>query len=212
VLTRTSHLVSALSHRPDPAMQIFATSLVQANTDIFEPGRSCVRRVCGTNASVTSFTVSLSPCSRPLLFRATSTAPLRSFRGSRVAHPHANVLSADAFARGVIRSGTDYSVYDQAGLDGIDLAFYKGRSRYHTKYDTIPHLDWEHRSLWAMMDAARGSGLALLNEDATHEQTGSAVYFDREIHFLPFSRFLLNTLYSVRQLLRPLLIEQFHRV
>jgi hypothetical protein len=182
VLTRTAPLIiSPLLQCPDTAGQISPTSLVQADTDIFEPGGSCVWRVCGTNASVTSFSVSLTACSRPLLFRATSTAPLRSFRGSRVSHPHANVLSPDAFSS---KSGTDYSVYDQAGLDGIDLAFYKGRSKYHTKYDTIPHLDWEQRSLWAMMDAGRGSGLALLNEDVMHEQTGPAVYFDREIPFL----------------------------
>jgi hypothetical protein len=182
VLTRTAPLIiSPLLQRPDTAGQISPTSLVQADTDIFEPGGSCVWRVCGTDASVTSFSVSLTACSRPLLFRATSTAPLRSFRGSRVSHPHANVLSPDAFSS---KSGTDYSVYDQAGLDGIDLAFYKGRSKYHTKYDTIPHLDWEQRSLWAMMDAGRGSGLALLNEDVMHEQTGPAVYFDREIPFL----------------------------
>ncbi|KAG2050932.1 hypothetical protein BDR06DRAFT_1010872 [Suillus hirtellus] len=50
---------------------------------------------------------------RPLLFRTTSRAPLASWSTSR---PHANVITGDAFSRGVIRSGTDYSVYEQAGL------------------------------------------------------------------------------------------------
>ncbi|KAG1867004.1 hypothetical protein C8R48DRAFT_772194 [Suillus tomentosus] len=50
---------------------------------------------------------------RPLLFRTTSRAPLASWSTSR---SHANVITGDAFSRGVIRSGTDYSVYEQAGL------------------------------------------------------------------------------------------------
>lgn len=56
---------------------------------------------------------------RPMLFRSTSLQPLQAYytapRTARVRHPHGNVLSSDAFARGVIRSGTDYSVY--AGID-----------------------------------------------------------------------------------------------
>jgi hypothetical protein len=44
------------------------------------------------------------------------------------------------------------------------------------------------KSLWAMMEAVRGAGSALLNDDSTHTETGSkesepAVYFDRERHF-----------------------------
>ncbi|KXN87577.1 hypothetical protein AN958_08458 [Leucoagaricus sp. SymC.cos] len=50
---------------------------------------------------------------RPTLFRATSSAVLYAFKTRNVPHPHANVLSADAFKRGVIRSGTDYSVYTE---------------------------------------------------------------------------------------------------
>lgn len=63
-------------------------------------------------------------------------------------------------------------------MQGLDLAFYKGRSKYHTKYDAIPHTDGEEKSLWAMMEAARGAGLALLNDDKTHGDDRPAVYFD----------------------------------
>ncbi|KAG7452279.1 uncharacterized protein BT62DRAFT_960318 [Guyanagaster necrorhizus] len=118
---------------------------------------------------------------RPILFRATSSAPLLSFLNTHVPHPHASVLSQDAFARGVIRSGTDYEVYS-AGADiaGLDLAFYKGRSKYHTKFDAIPYTVGQTRALWAMMEAARGSGVALVNDDGPmHSKTSSsAVYFD----------------------------------
>ncbi|KAG0693423.1 hypothetical protein DFH29DRAFT_396814 [Suillus ampliporus] len=100
---------------------------------------------------------------RPLLFRATSRAPLASWSTSR---PHANVITGDAFARGVIRSGTDYSVYEEAGLEGLDFAFYRGRSRYHTKYDSIPGMtgDKSKNALWAMMEGTLSSSLVLAND------------------------------------------------
>ncbi|KAF9002874.1 hypothetical protein BDQ17DRAFT_1399878 [Cyathus striatus] len=115
---------------------------------------------------------------RPLLFRVTSPAPLTAFLPKHVPHPHANVLSSDAFARGVIRSGTDFSVYAERKMQGLDLAFYKGRSRYHTKYDAIPYTEGQERSLWAMMEAALGAARALA--DAGEEKKGAAasVYFD----------------------------------
>ncbi|KAJ7461532.1 putative zinc metalloprotease [Mycena latifolia] len=113
---------------------------------------------------------------RPLLFRGTSTPALRSF--DVVPHPHGNALSADAFSRGVIRSGTDYTVYTGAGMEGLDLAFYQGRSKYHTKYDAIPYTQGQEKALWAMMESAKASGVALLNNDRTHGSGSSPVYFD----------------------------------
>ncbi|KAJ7137774.1 hypothetical protein C8R44DRAFT_660823 [Mycena epipterygia] len=112
---------------------------------------------------------------RPLLFRGTSTPALRSFR---VPHPHGNVLSSDAFSRGVIRSGTDYTVYTGAGMEGLDLAFYKGRSKYHTKFDAIPYTVGQEKALWAMMESAKASGLSLLDDDKTHGTGSPPVYFD----------------------------------
>ncbi|KAI0311189.1 hypothetical protein OF83DRAFT_1069216 [Amylostereum chailletii] len=48
---------------------------------------------------------------RPLLFRTTSLPILNAFTHAHIPHPHADALSADAFAQGVIRSETDYAVY-----------------------------------------------------------------------------------------------------
>ncbi|KAF8552963.1 hypothetical protein OG21DRAFT_1442723 [Imleria badia] len=107
---------------------------------------------------------------RPVMFRATNIAPLFSWTSNHVPHPHANVIFADAFSRGVVRSGTDYSVYEQAGLDGLDFAFYKGRSRYHTQYDSISGMQGGKEALWAMMEATHGASLALANDDAVHAQ------------------------------------------
>jgi hypothetical protein len=116
----------------------------------------------------------------------TSRAPLASWGSS---HPHANVITGDAFARGVIRSGTDYSVYEQAGLKGMDFAFYRGRSRYHTKYDSIPGMagGQSKNALWTMMEGTLSSSLALANdvEGTTRVESvgrrGEPVYFDREL-------------------------------
>ncbi|KXN85136.1 hypothetical protein AN958_11676 [Leucoagaricus sp. SymC.cos] len=133
---------------------------------------------------------------RPILFRATSSAVLHAFKTRNVPHPHANVLSADAFKRGVIRSGTDYSVYtDGAQMQGLDLAFYKGRSKYHTKFDAVPYTDGHEKSLWSMMEAAQGAGTALLNDSRTHDPDRyvPAVYFD--LFAARLVLFSLDTLY-----------------
>lgn len=142
----------------------------------------------------------LSPCcfiptraaflSRPFLFRSTSFEVLKFFRSAP--HIHADVLSQDAWDRGVIRSDTDYSVYaapgarnvsrfstDDAtviadghgyqgsggGMQGADIAFYRSRSRYHTMDDSIRGMGDEGgmRSLWALMELLRFVGDAMLN-------------------------------------------------
>ncbi|TFK21946.1 putative zinc metalloprotease [Coprinopsis marcescibilis] len=132
---------------------------------------------------------------QPILFRATSLLPLKAYddvpHQLRVRHPHANVLSSDAFARGVIKSGTDYSVYtgnDRHGpaaasgliMEGLDVAFYKGRSRYHTKWDGPAYTEGGDKSLWSMIDVARGVGVGLLNPkgSTTNADSKPGVYLD----------------------------------
>ncbi|KAG5728578.1 hypothetical protein E4T56_gene19613 [Termitomyces sp. T112] len=114
--------------------------------------------------------------SRPILFRGTSTKPLRAFY--HVPHPHGTILAADAFSAGVIRSRTDYSVYAQGGgMQGLDFAFYRGRSYYHTKYDAIPFIQGGVRALWGMMETLDAAGCALLDQDNS-EPSEDVVYFD----------------------------------
>ena len=55
-----------------------------------------------------------------MLFRSTSLDPIEQGyhaapHSFRVRAPHGNVFSSDAFSRGAIKSGTDYSVY--TGID-----------------------------------------------------------------------------------------------
>ncbi|KAG6837872.1 hypothetical protein H0H93_013025 [Arthromyces matolae] len=116
-----------------------------------------------------------------VLFRGTSTKPLEAFHHRFVHNPHGTVLAADAFAAGIIRSGTDYTVYANGGkkgsMEGADLAFYRGRSHYHTKYDAIPFLVGGERALWSMMETLDTAGHALLDQDRS-EPAGNVAYFD----------------------------------
>lgn len=74
-------------------------------------------------------------------------------------------------------------------MQGLDLAFYKGRSRYHTKYDTVPYTSGGEKSLWSMMEVAKGSGIELLNGYGTEDlgevpDRDAPVYFDRKYNFI----------------------------
>jgi hypothetical protein len=120
--------------------------------------------------------------SRPLVFRATSLSAAAAFTSS---NPHINVLGADAYARGAVRSFTDYSVYhagngtEGSGLEGLDLSFYRGRARYHTRLDAAPHTDGGKRALWAMLSAAHDTAQTLLNSKKPEAGRGApAAYFD----------------------------------
>ncbi|KAF8520457.1 Zn-dependent exopeptidase [Hysterangium stoloniferum] len=112
---------------------------------------------------------------RAVLFRTSSTSVTKAFRG--VPHPFGSVLSADGFSLGLIKSGTDYSVYQAGGMRGLDLAFYKRRSLYHTNRDSVPSLEGPN-PLWNMMESALFAGIALTEGDSSSDDKGSAVYFD----------------------------------
>lgn len=87
----------------------------------------------------------------------------------------------DAYALGLIRSGTDYSVYTAAGMSGLDFAFYQRRSYYHTLRDTISSLNG-HGSLWVLMDSSLSMGIALSQiepvDTADSQDNQPPFYFD----------------------------------
>lgn len=73
--------------------------------------------------------------------------------------------------------------------EGLDVAFYKGRSRYHTKWDGPSYTEGGEQSLWSMIDVAKGVGIGLLNPKDSKASRGKAgVYFDRESSVLSRSR------------------------
>lgn len=125
---------------------------------------------------------------RATLFRATDTEVVRLYQRSR--YPFASVFSGDVFERGIIRSQTDYVIFNGVlGLRGLDLAFMEPRARYHTEQDDTRHTSID--SLWHMLSSALSTiqGLASdtsSNFDGEDAQPGKvpsgygsdAVYFD----------------------------------
>ncbi|KAI1318265.1 hypothetical protein EDD11_006961 [Mortierella claussenii] len=75
---------------------------------------------------------------RALLFRASNRA-LAKFYSHVGNSPHANVFGNDIFKLGLIKSGTDFSVYTAYKIPGLDIAFYSRRAFYHTLHDDIEH-------------------------------------------------------------------------
>lgn len=91
---------------------------------------------------------------RAILFRTTDLQAAKAY--SKSPHPFGTVVAADAFKRGVIRSGTDYTVFHDAfGQRGMDIAFYAPRARYHTEEDDARHTSVN--SIWHMLSAALAS-------------------------------------------------------
>lgn len=73
---------------------------------------------------------------RPVLFRATDLGMAQQFAAA--SNPHGSSLLQQGFESKLVASDTDYSVYvRQGGMRGLDLAFYKPRSLYHTRRDNI---------------------------------------------------------------------------
>lgn len=85
---------------------------------------------------------------RAVLFRATDAEVVRAYKGSQ--HPFGSVVTSDAWGSGAIKSGTDYSIFNDAfGIRGLDVAFYRPRARYHTNQDDARHTS--KSSLWHML-------------------------------------------------------------
>jgi Peptidase family M28 len=88
---------------------------------------------------------------RATLFRSTDTEVTRFYRRSK--YPFGTVLSGDGFERGLIRSQTDYVIFNGIlGLRGLDVAFMEPRARYHTSQDDTRHTG--KNSVWHMLSAA----------------------------------------------------------
>ncbi|KAL8365237.1 hypothetical protein RB595_004169 [Gaeumannomyces hyphopodioides] len=101
---------------------------------------------------------------RCVLFRTTDQEVTSAF--ANVQSPFGSVIGSDGFKLGLIRSGTDYSVWhDIFGQRGLDLSFYRPRALYHTNQDDARHAN--RRSLWQMM---ANSATTLINLSA---ETGS---------------------------------------
>ena len=78
----------------------------------------------------------------------------------------------------------DWDIYNHISyisieMDGVDLAFYKNRALYHTKFDSLTYAEGGRRSLQAMIEAVRYGGLKMLDASATsREGRKDPIYFD----------------------------------
>ncbi|KAF2652811.1 putative zinc metalloprotease [Lophiostoma macrostomum CBS 122681] len=96
---------------------------------------------------------------RATLFRSTDTEVTRFYK--QASHPFGTVISSDGFRARLVRSQTDYVVFNgELGLRGLDVAFMEPRARYHTIEDSTRETSLN--SLWHMLSSAIAttSGLA----------------------------------------------------
>ncbi|OJD21400.1 hypothetical protein ACJ73_07260 [Blastomyces percursus] len=142
---------------------------------------------------------------RAALFRTTDTEVTRFYQNAK--HPFGSVLAADGFKMGLLRSQTDYVVFNGIfGLRGLDLAFIAPRSRYHTDQDDSRHTSVD--SLWHMLSAAIGTTEGLVSytetdfdgksqsQDKVNSGTGTlGVWFD--MFGSAFAVFRLHTLFAL---------------
>lgn len=88
---------------------------------------------------------------RAILFRGTDQQVMSSYAKSP--HPFSSVIASDAFGMGAIKSQTDFVVFNGIfGQRGLDLSFFRPRSRYHTQDDNLKHTS--RASLWHMLSAS----------------------------------------------------------
>lgn len=107
---------------------------------------------------------------QPILFRGTDKGVLDWYHS--VSIPYANSIFQQGFNSGLISSQTDYHVYEKNGLRGIDIAFYRPRSLYHTYKDNIRHTS--KGSLWMMMSNVL---------EVLHDVTNSTETYDSDLNY-----------------------------
>ncbi|ANZ76339.1 BA75_03553T0 [Komagataella pastoris] len=131
---------------------------------------------------------------RAVLFRATDTGIVSHY--SNVRSPFANSLLQEGFNSGLIHSETDYKVYAEHGLRGVDIAFYRPRSLYHTRRDSIKGANRE--SLWHMESNALDLVLDL-GYNSIAEDLSPGIFFD--VLGQQFVYFSLDNLYILNIIL-----------
>ena len=101
---------------------------------------------------------------RACLFRSTDTEVTRFYQGT--SHPFGTVLGGDGFKRGLIRSQTDYVIFNEdLGMRGLDVAFFEPRARYHTDQDDARHTGKD--SLWHMLSGALSTMQSLTDDTSS---------------------------------------------
>ncbi|KAI8889092.1 hypothetical protein K501DRAFT_239409 [Backusella circina FSU 941] len=116
---------------------------------------------------------------RAMLFRGSSLDAVKKAASSGASYVHGSPLGNDMFKAGLIKSDTDYTVFTENGVPGLDVAFYGPRSHYHTARDDLAHTTPE--ALQYMGQYALGTIRAIANSDElldTPKEDQSFVFYD----------------------------------
>lgn len=101
---------------------------------------------------------------RALLLRATDYQVAKFYKGAK--NPLGTSLLQQGFQDRLIHSQTDFHVYEENGLRGIDICFYEPRALYHTSHDSIQYAS--KGSLYQIMTSLMGYTDAF--EDGSEQQ------------------------------------------
>lgn len=119
---------------------------------------------------------------RAMLFQATDYEAATAYSG--IPHPLGSVIAKHGYDRGAVMSGTDYEIFANVyGLSGLDIAFYKPRSRYHTVEDDARHTSID--SIWHMLSAALEVAQSLPEKSTSGRSggSGSRQFTDKGVWF-----------------------------
>lgn len=115
-----------------------------------------------------------------------------------VSSPIANSLSTDIY--GLLPNDTDFTVFKQAGMNGLNFAYIEGSNVYHSNIDDVANLDersLQQHGMYALA-LARGFGNSDLNGPIT---TSDDVYFDlfgrKLIHYSQTTALVLSILVAL---------------
>jgi len=129
---------------------------------------------------------------RAALFRSTDAEVTKAY--SKSPYPFGTVVSGDGFRRGLVRSQTDYVIFNGIlGLRGLDVAFIEPRARYHTNQDDSTHTG--KNSLWHMLSTAVATTQQLTEGDFEKESGSGSVWFD--VLGRAFAVFKTHTLFAL---------------
>jgi hypothetical protein len=88
---------------------------------------------------------------RAAMFRSTDSEVTNAY--AKAPFPYGSVVTRDGFDLRLIRSETDYVVFNgELGLRGLDVAYMDPRSKYHTRDDDTR--DTSIDSMWSMLSGA----------------------------------------------------------
>lgn len=133
---------------------------------------------------------------KSILFRSTDFGILSYYKNAP--KPFANSLFQEGFQNGLIRSETDYKVYKENGLRGVDIAFFKPRSLYHTNRDSIKGTT--KGSLWHIESNALEMAKSIVySTKEINDNLSNSIFFD--ILGLFFIKFSINQLYLLNLVL-----------